>query len=106
MMAVASNATAGIVGKLTYQSRGPFEIVKDLSFSAYTVRSLGKPDATTCKYPPLDTSDFRYMNSGFSPLLDTLKANPLNIESYNSMWYTTIPCTHPPKFDYSPLQHL
>eukprot|EP00978_Attheya_sp_CCMP212_P008208 scaffold19187_cov69-Attheya_sp.AAC.2 len=112
---VASNATAGTVGKLTYRSHGPFEIVEDLlSFGAYTVRPLGKPDTATRKYhsanlylllpgilpcDPLDTSDFRYMNSDFAPLLDPLKAH-LNIESYNSVWYATTPCTHPPKFDY------
>eukprot|EP00978_Attheya_sp_CCMP212_P019817 scaffold56000_cov30-Attheya_sp.AAC.1 len=35
-------------------------------------------------------------------MLDPLKAN-LNIESYNSVWYATTPCTHTPKFDYQAL---
>eukprot|EP00978_Attheya_sp_CCMP212_P014941 scaffold38308_cov34-Attheya_sp.AAC.7 len=56
MMAVASDATAaGIMGKLTYQSRGPFEIVEDLSFGAYIVRRLA--NLTPLPATPYSTFD-------------------------------------------------
>lgn len=38
------------VGKLVYQSKGPFIIVKDTGHSSYLMRRCGKPNSSLRKY--------------------------------------------------------
>lgn len=51
---VQSNAAKGQVGKLSYQARGPFKIISDLSHQSFEVQKLDKPDSTIRKYKSAD----------------------------------------------------
>ena len=108
-----SNASTGAVAKLSYQRRGPYEIVEATGFGAYFVRQYGKPNAPLLKYPtqalsplppallpcaPIDSPDFRYLNHSHAPLPHPLKI-PFNIQMYNNMYFPpSLPTDHPPLF--------
>jgi hypothetical protein len=74
---VQSDASRNKVAKLSYQRRGPFEIISQLGNGAYELRSLSRPASATLKFhsssisplppgllpcDPIDTSDLRYLN--------------------------------------------
>ena len=111
-VAVQSNKSIQRLGKLVYQSRGPFVVVKDTGHSSYFSRRYGKPDEPLSKYmtqdlymlPPtilpcehLDTPDMRYLNIDFAPKNHPF-ANTLDIESYNTLWFEDIPPLRTPTF--------
>ena len=47
---VNSNAAKGVVGKLSYQGRGPLQIKEVLDANSYLVQRYNKLDARTSKY--------------------------------------------------------
>jgi hypothetical protein len=112
---VNSNAASGVVAKLSYRKRGPYEIVGSSGFGSYDVRRYGQPDSTVLKYPtqslsalppallpctPIDTTDFRYLNHSHAPLPHPLK-KPFNIQMYNNLWFSKALSTdHPPAFQF------
>ncbi len=48
---VNSDATTGVVAKLSHRKRGPYEIVRSTGFGAYLVRRHGHPTSPLLKYP-------------------------------------------------------
>jgi hypothetical protein len=111
---VQSDASKSKVAKLSYQRRGPFEIVNHLGNGAYELRSLSRPDAATLKFhsasisplppgllpcDPIDTSDLRYLNQDSTPVANPLRS--LEIQMYNDVWFEDKPKSHPPPFDFS-----
>ena len=112
--AVHSDASSNKVAKLSYQVRGPFRIVTCTGQGSYHVRKLFKPDSPTLKfmavdlYPlppslkpcePVDSSDTRYLNQSYSPIINPLR-KALNIELYNETWFDKPPRTSKPLFEY------
>ena len=94
---VKSNANQGDVKKLSYQSRGPFQIAKILGNNSYKVKRYNKPDSAVCKYKgrnlyllppaifprdPLDITDQQYLNYDHAPVISLLKKK-MNIKLYN-----------------------
>jgi hypothetical protein len=111
---VQSDASRNKVAKLSYQRRGPFEVVSHLGNGAYELRSLSRPDAATHKFhsssisplppgllpcDPIDTSDLRFLNQDSTPSANPLRS--LDIQLYNDVWFDTMPETHPAPFDFS-----
>ena len=87
-MQVHSNSTKGIVGKLSYQGRGPFQIKEVLDANSYLVERYNQEDVPTRKYKgaelyllppsifphkPVDTMDQRYLNFSNAPIVDENK---------------------------------
>ena len=94
---IQSDPTTNKVAKLSSQARGSFRIVKCTGHGSCLVRKLFKSDSPELKfmaidfYPllsslkpcePLDSSDIRYLNHSYSPIVNPL-SKPLNIELYN-----------------------
>ena len=92
---VQSSADNNRVGKLSYQVRGPYQIIKDHSNNSYDVQRYGQPNGAIKKhqacdlyllppnlYPsdPLDTLDQRFLNYDYPPIQNPLH-QPLCIES-------------------------
>ncbi|GFH62173.1 hypothetical protein CTEN210_18649 [Chaetoceros tenuissimus] len=92
---VQSSAENNKVGKLSYQIRGPYQIVKDHGNNSYDVQRYGQPNGAIKKhqacdlyllppnlYPsdPLDTLDQRFLNYDHPPIQNPLH-RPLRIES-------------------------
>ena len=111
---VQSNKSANKVGKLCYQVRGPFTIVKPTGTGGYIVTKFGKPDGPQLKYmaeelyalpptllpcDPVDGSDIRYLNHSHPSVPNPLK-DVLDIVSYDTMNFSSPHLTVPPKFDY------
>ena len=110
-VAVQSKKSIQRVGKLVYQSKGPFVVVEDTGNDAYLVRRYGKPNGPLMKYmtqdlyllPPtilpcehMDTPDMRYLNSDFAP--QNQPFGDLDIESYNTHWFENEPPSRVPTF--------
>jgi hypothetical protein len=53
---VQSEASRGKVAKLSYQCRGPFEIISQLGHGAYELRSLSRPNAAPLKFHSSSTA--------------------------------------------------
>ena len=85
---VSSNAAKGVVEKLSYQGRGPFQIKEVLDANSYLVQRYNTQDAPTRKYKgtelyllppsifphnPVDTMDQRYLNFSNAPIVSPLK---------------------------------
>ena len=100
---VHSNATKGIVGKLSYQGRGPYQIKKVLNANSYLVQRYNQEDAPTRKYKytelyllppgifphnPVDILDQRNINFSNAPVVSPFK-NLLQIELYNEKYFPT-----------------
>ena len=98
---VNSNLNKGVVGKLSYQGRGPFQIKEILEANSYLVQRYNYPDGPTRKYKgselyllppsifpanPVDTVDQRYLNFQNAPILSPLK-RPLQIDLYNEKFF-------------------
>jgi len=111
-IAVQSNSIRGIVGKLVFQTRGPFVIVKKTQGSSYIVRPYGTETGTTQKFQTedlyllpkeilpcehLDLPDMRYMNFDFAPTNHPF-GKAFDITGYNNAWYNDKPPSKPPEF--------
>jgi hypothetical protein len=111
---VQSNASKNKIAKLSYQRRGPFEIVSHLGHGAYKLRSLLRPDVALLKFhsssisplppgllpcDPIDTSDLRYLNQNSTPTANPLRS--LDIQMYNNVWFEDKPKSYPAPFDFS-----
>ena len=109
---VQSNKSTNKVGKLCYQVRGPFVIVKPTGTGGYMVTKFGKSDGPKLRYiaeelyalPPtllpcdlVDGSDIKYLNHSHPSVLNPLKV-VLDIVSYDN--FSSPNLTVPPKFDY------
>ena len=106
---VNSKSDTGTVKKLSYRSRGPFEIIADKGHGSYNVRPYNRPTAAIRTYKsvdlyplppalfpsnPLDAADQRYLNYEHAPITNPLQQS-LNIESYNDIWFDSPPPTKP-----------
>ena len=113
--AIQSDVSTNRVGKLIYQVRGPFRIIKCTSRGSYLVRKLYKTDSPELKFmaidlyslspslklcEPINSSAIRYMNQLYSPTVNPL-SKPLNIEIYNETWFNKPPQTSQPMFNYN-----
>jgi hypothetical protein len=93
---VQSKAASGEVKKLSYQARGPFQVIKCLDHNSYEVQRYNEPESATRKYKgtelyllppiiyphePLDLMDERYLNYAHAPIVSPLM-KPLRIELY------------------------
>ena len=110
---VHSNSSKGIVGKLSYQGRGPFQIKEILGANSYHVQRYNDQDAPIRKYKgtelyllppsifphnPVDTMDQRYLNYSNAPVPSPLKKHfklnslmtntflPIQSTSSNRLW--------------------
>ena len=96
-----SNSEKGVVGDISYQARGPFQIKEVLEANSYLVQRYNNPDGPTRKYKgselyllppsifphnPVDTMDQRYLNFSNAPIPLPLK-QLLNIELYNDQYF-------------------
>ena len=94
---VTSKQDENKVAKLSYQVRGPFQIMRDLQTGSYEVQRYGEPESALRKYKatelyllpptlypsePLDTMDQRYIDFDHAPIVSPLM-KPLRIELYN-----------------------
>ena len=99
---VQSKSENGTVEKLSYRSKGPFQVKEVLQGDSYLVQRYGDDSSATRKYKsidlfllppviyphdPLDTTDFRYLNFDNAPLVNPLQKN-LNIEMYNDTYFS------------------
>ena len=113
--AVQNDASTNKVAKLSYQVRGPFRIVKSTVHGIYLVRKLYKHDSPELKFMatdlyflppslkpcvPVDSSDIRYLNHSYSPIVNPL-TKLLNIDLYNNTWFDKPPQTSQPLFHYN-----
>jgi hypothetical protein len=122
---VTSQASIGVVAKLSYSIRGPFQIVARLPGGSYHVRKLGNPNGPLLKFPtealqpcppglitcdPIDSTDLRYLNTTHAPSANPA-AKPFSMKQYNEVWFSDSTPAPPAKFDYSsesaqaPLSH-
>ena len=117
---VHSSAPTGVVAKLSYRKRGPYEIIGTNGFGSYKVRRFGDPDAPILKYPtqslsalppallpcsPIDTPDFRYLNHSHAPLPHPLR-KPFDIQMYNNLWFSKdLALDHLPLFKFTDELH-
>ena len=100
---VHSNATEGIVSKLSYQGRGPYQIKEVLNANSYSVQRYNQEDAPTRKYKdtelyllppgifshnPVDTLDQRNIDFFNAPVVSPFK-KLLQIELYNDKYFPT-----------------
>ena len=98
---VQSNSEKFIVGKLSYQARGHFQIKEVLEANYYLVQRYNNPDGSTHKYKgselyllppsifphnPVDTIDQLYLNFSNAPIPSPLN-QPLKIELYNHQYF-------------------
>ena len=98
---VQSNASTGVVKKLSYQARGPFRVTRILGANSYEVQRYNSPSSAPRKYKgtelyilppnlfpsePMDTMDERYLNSEHAPMVSPLH-RPLKIELYNDTYF-------------------
>ena len=112
---IQSNLSTNRVATLRYQTQEPFRIVKRTGRGSYFVRKLYTPDSPELKsmvtylyplYPslkpskPVDSSDIRYLNQSYSPIVNLL-SKPINIELYNETWFDKPPRISQPLFDYN-----
>ena len=101
-MQVYFNSSRGVVGKLSYQGRGPFQIKEIIDTNSYLVHRYTDEEGPTRKYKgtelyilppnlfpcePMDTMDERYINSDHAPMVSPLH-RPLKIELYNDMYFS------------------
>ena len=85
---VNSNLNKGVVGKLSYQGKGSFQIEEVLEANSYLVQRYDCPNGATRKYKgaelyllppsifpndPIDTVDQRYLNFQNAPIVSPLK---------------------------------
>ena len=111
---VQSNKSTNKVGKLCYQVRGPFVIVKPTGTGGYMVTKFGKSDGPKLKYmaedlyvlpptlllcDPVDGSNIKYLNHSHPSVPNPLK-DVLDIVSYDNIDFSSPNLTVPPKFDY------
>ena len=109
---VQSNKSTNKVGKLCYQVRRSFVIVKPTGTGGYMVTKFGKSDGPKLRYiaeelyalPPtllpcdlVDGSDIKYLNHSHPSVFNPLKV-VLDIVSYDN--FSSPNLTVPPKFDY------
>ena len=103
--AIQSDLSKNKVAKLSYSVRGSYQILR------YFVRKLNKYDSPNLKfmahilYPlppslipcePIDSTDTRYLNQTYAPLVNPLK-KALHVEMYNEKWFNKpIPTTDSP----------
>ena len=102
---VHSNKSKGVVGKLVYQTRGPYVVVDKSSEITYNCKKYGKPGAIVKKFrtedlyllPPqilpcdsADTADLWYLHSDFAPLSHPF-SKKFDIEAYNTRWFDSEP---------------
>ena len=98
---VQSKSETGVVKKLSYQARGPFQIVEDRGNNSFAVQRYKEPSSAIRKYKatelyllppalfpsdPLDTMDERYLNYEHAPVVSPLQ-KPLGIELLNDQWF-------------------
>ena len=98
---VQSNSTTGVVKKLSYQARGPFQVIRVLGANSYEVQRYNSKSSAPRKYKgtelyllppnlfpcePMDTMDERYLNSTHAPMVSPLH-QPLKIELYNDVYF-------------------
>ena len=98
---VQSNSKSGIVKKLSFQARGPFQIVEILEGNSYLVKRYNSDQSSTRKYkgselyllPPsifphdlVNTMDQRYLNFSNSLAVSPFKKS-LQIELYNDTYF-------------------
>jgi len=110
-IAVQSKSTKGIVGKLVFQTRGPFVIIEKTQGSSYTVRAYGIDNGHTQKFQTedlyllpkeilpcehLDLPDMRYMNFDFAPTNHPF-GKAFDVTGYNNAWYNDKPPSKPPE---------
>ena len=111
---VQSKKKSGIVGKLLFNTRGPYIVLDKSSFGAHNYRKYGKPTGLIKKFrteylyllPPAvypsktcNTSDLRYLNDNFAPLYHPF-AKDFNIEAYITRWFDSEPPQTPRKLTY------
>ena len=102
---VQSKLDNGKVGKLSYRTREPFQIIEDLGGDSYDVTRYNDASAPVRKYkgtdlyllPPaifpcdsLDTMDVRFLNYSNAPVISPLKKS-LKIEIYNDTYFNKQP---------------
>ena len=100
---VQSNASTGVVAKLSYRAKGPFQIIEDLGHNSYYVQRYNEPNSAKRKYKgqdlyllppsifpvePLDTMDTRFLNYEHAPIASPLQKS-LKIELYNDQFFHT-----------------
>jgi hypothetical protein len=98
---IQSNSSTGVVKKLSFQARGPFQIIEKLEGNSYMVQRYGNKEAPHRKYKgtelyllssnifthdPVDTMDQRYLNFSNSSVVSPFK-QPLQIELYNDTYF-------------------
>jgi hypothetical protein len=113
---VQSKASINRVAKLSYRLRGPYVVTQAIGHGAYLLRKWDSPTSPELKYhaehisllppairpaEPLDGPDLRYLNSSHAPIPHPLK-DSLDIELYNSVWFSNPPDTRPPDFSTVP----
>ena len=94
---VQSNSDKGVVKKLSYQARVPFQIKEKLGTDSYLVQRYNDEALATEKYEgpelyllppiifphnPVDAMDQRYLNFSNAPIVSPL-AKPFSVELYN-----------------------
>ena len=108
---VQSKASINRVGKLTYQQRGPFIVLRYIEdMGKYIVRWLHLPNSEPHEYhaidltmvpprlrpsPPIDTIDHRYLSTDHPTIHNPLRST-FNIKLYNDTWLSRPHDTAPP----------
>jgi len=110
-IAVQSNSAKGVVGKLVFQTRGPFVVIGKTQGSSYIVRQYGVNDGPKQKFQTedlylltkeilpcehLDLPDMKYMNFDYAPTNHPF-GKAFNIAGYNNAWYNDKPQSKPPE---------
>ena len=95
-----SRAETGLVRKLSYQTRDPFIITRDLGMNSFEVQRYGEVDSVKRKYKNtelyvipsalfpseiLDTIDERYLDYKHAPVVYPI-LKPIRFELYNDKW--------------------
>ena len=111
-IACTSNAKEAVVGKLLFESNGPFKVVSVAELNSYEVRRYGKLDSALQKFSgdnlyllpcqilpciSFDTLDQRFLNRDFAPLYHPL-TDDFEIEGYNVQWFDDEPASSSPSF--------
>ena len=100
---VQSKADLGTVAKLAYKAKGPFQITAVLGADSYEVQKYGDPTSAKRKYKgidlfllppvifpsePLETTDYKYLNYDYIPLIDPLQKF-LSVDMHNDTYFST-----------------
>lgn len=111
-IAVQSNSSKGVVGKLVFQTRGPFVVLEKTQGSSYMVRQYGIDDGPKQKFQTedlyllpkeilpcehLDLPDMKYMNFDYAPINHPF-GKAFDIAGYNNAWYNDKPPSKPQSY--------